>query len=406
MRIPRLLITAIILSVSFFSTPAVSQKSLVDKQKNIDKQAVDEVKNRIDRIRKDLIANNKKFRVEVLEVTRYKISQITGLRKPANVEQEARVSSEMSAAQYQKFLRRLKEYGLLDEYLASIDTDTEEKDVIIEPTPQPTVKPTPSRRAASKATPTPTPIPVATATLEPTPKPSRTPSPNQASADLPAFSWLTAGKMTPVKNQKLCGSCWTFSSAAVLEASIKIIYGDSIDISEQSILDCSKNSAGQKAGSCETGGWHGTVFGYYQKNNFIGETQNPYKGKDNICSSKQQLPYKIGAWSYVLPNAGTPDIAVLKKAIAEHGAVASTVKVTEAFQAYAGGIYDEYAAVSGPSDVNHAITIVGWDDSKKAWLIKNSWGPEWGENGYMWIEYGCNNIGYGSAWAVAEKTGK
>ncbi|HOA06363.1 MAG TPA: C1 family peptidase, partial [Spirochaetota bacterium] len=54
-------------------------------------------------------------------------------------------------------------------------------------------------------------------------------------------------------------------------------------------------------------------------------------------------------------------------------------------------------------DTNHAIVIVGWDDSKKSFLIKNSWGEDWGEKGYMWIEYGCNNIGRGASYITVGK---
>jgi C1A family cysteine protease len=395
MKISRFLFAAIVIISSVLTIPAVSQSGLVDRQKEKNKQAVEDVKNRIDRIRKDLVAKNKKFRVDVLEVTRYKISEITGLKKPVNIESDARQNAQMTPAQYRKFLKRLKELGLLDAYFASLAGDKDEyesDEQTASPTPEPIVAPTPK----------PTPIPSATAT--PTPKPEKTPAPDRPSADQAAFSWLALGKLTPVKNQKQCGSCWTFSSAAVLEASAKIIYGETLDISEQSILDCSKSNTGQKAGSCETGGWYGTVFGFYQKNYLMSETKNPYKAKNSVCVSAQPLPYRIAAWSYIQPDAGTPSVAVLKKAIVEHGAVAACVKVTEAFQAYAGGIFDEYAPVSGPKDVNHAITIVGWDDAKKAWLLRNSWGPEWGENGYMWIEYGCNNVGYGATWAVIEKS--
>jgi len=90
----------------------------------------------------------------------------------------------------------------------------------------------------------------------------------------------------------------------------------------------------------------------------------------------------------------------MKEALAKYGAIAACVKVTPAFQAYKSGIFDEHASVSSPNDVNHAITIVGWDDNKQAYLVKNSWGPGWGDKGYVWVEYGSNNIGYGAAWAV------
>jgi cathepsin L len=90
----------------------------------------------------------------------------------------------------------------------------------------------------------------------------------------------------------------------------------------------------------------------------------------------------------------------MKDAICKYGAIAACVKVTPAFQAYKNGVFNEFAYVSGEKDINHAITIVGWDDKKNAYLVKNSWGPQWGDDGYVWVEYGCNNIGYGATWAV------
>ena len=54
------------------------------------------------------------------------------------------------------------------------------------------------------------------------------------------------------------------------------------------------------------------------------------------------------------------------------------------------------------AEVNHGVTLVGWDDSKQAWRIKNSWGPGWGESGYMWIAYNTNKIGYGASWVQAK----
>jgi cathepsin L len=52
------------------------------------------------------------------------------------------------------------------------------------------------------------------------------------------------------------------------------------------------------------------------------------------------------------------------------------------------------------SSINHAVILCGWDDAKGAWLLKNSWGTGWGENGFMWIKYGCNKVGYGACYAI------
>ncbi|MDY7008249.1 MAG: C1 family peptidase, partial [Cyanobacteriota bacterium] len=79
--------------------------------------------------------------------------------------------------------------------------------------------------------------------------------------------------------------------------------------------------------------------------------------------------------------------------------VVSAVYMTDVFHAYKGGVYNENAY----GTPNHAVTIIGWDDRKRAWLVKNSWGTDWGEDGYIWIAYNTNRIGYGAAWVDARK---
>jgi cathepsin L len=87
----------------------------------------------------------------------------------------------------------------------------------------------------------------------------------------------------------------------------------------------------------------------------------------------------------------------IKQALCDHGPVAVAMEATRLFQAYTGGVYNE----PGISGINHAVTIVGWDDSNQAWIVKNSWGMGWGEAGYFRIRYGSNTIGYAAAWVEA-----
>jgi hypothetical protein len=74
------------------------------------------------------------------------------------------------------------------------------------------------------------------------------------------------------------------------------------------------------------------------------------------------------------------------------------MRATDVFKAYTGGIFNYDAQ----GKVNHGVTLVGWDDSKNAWRIKNSHGKGWGENGFMWITYGCSKIGYAASWVQAQ----
>lgn len=219
---------------------------------------------------------------------------------------------------------------------------------------------------------------------------------------LAAFSWTAAKMVSPVKHQGTCGSCWAFTSAAVFEANYLIRNKKLIDVSEQQILDCAYDRRGRDAGSCN-GGWYGHVFYWLTKQNAIDEGRAPYRGKDSVCRAGLPSKYKVSAWGYVRPDAGIPSKKQMKEALCKYGPLAACVKVTPAFQAYRSGIFDEHAQTSGPRDINHAITIVGWDDNKKSWLVKNSWGTRWGDKGYVWVEYGCNNIGYGATWMVVER---
>jgi hypothetical protein len=129
------------------------------------------------------------------------------------------------------------------------------------------------------------------------------------------------------------------------------------------------------------------------------ESDYPYTARDGTCRANVQRPYKALAWGYVDPNRKVPTVQALKKALCQYGPLTVAVRVTSAFQAYTSGVFNE----SDPGQVNHGVTLVGWDEGKDAWLIKNSWGTGWGQSGYMWIAYGSNSIGYAAAWVQAEE---
>ena len=215
---------------------------------------------------------------------------------------------------------------------------------------------------------------------------------NPPDPKLAAFSWVERDKVTPVKDQGQCGSCWTFASAATLESSIYIRRNVVVTISEQAILDCTG------AGSCN-GGWYGNVFNYYISKSATLAKDAPYKGSQGNCISNPSGNYKVAAWGYLRKDLRKPTVDELKAALCTYGPLSACVEVTNALQAYKSGVFDEFAKI-GIDQINHAIVIVGWDDKKKAFLVKNSWGTQWGEKGYIWVAYDCNNIGYGATWAV------
>ncbi len=226
-----------------------------------------------------------------------------------------------------------------------------------------------------------------------------------ASPTDPQFSWTTPNKVTDVRDQQTCGACWAFATAAVAEAGYAIVNGVTADLSEKHIMFCS--GAASTPGQPCYGGWWAFQFLIPPGVGCAKEASFPYAPSNSGTCPTPPMPtrYAATAWGYA---GGTvnPSVHQIKQALCTYGPVATAVNADAAFQAYTSGTF-----VGTATGVNHGVTIVGWDDTKNggtgAWLIKNSWGKNWGANvngtttwprGYMWIAYGANAIGYGTAW--------
>ena len=205
----------------------------------------------------------------------------------------------------------------------------------------------------------------------------------QSATPLPAsLDWRNHnGKnyLTPVKDQGDCGSCWAFATTAELESYIMRTQNRSVDLSEQIVLSCSH------AGNCETGGSQ-NLAAHFMKTTGVGlESAYRYTAKDGSCSKAaagwKNNAYKTKGWSTVniLPNA-----TAIKKALAAHGPVATSMLVYDDLYSYIGGIYSH---VRGQLIGAHVVLIVGYDDARQCFIVKNSWGPGWGEKGYFRIAY-------------------
>jgi C1A family cysteine protease len=208
-------------------------------------------------------------------------------------------------------------------------------------------------------------------------------------ANAAQFNWADQNGVTGVRNQGNCGSCWAFATHGAFEGSYAILNKTLIDSSEQDTLDCSG------AGSCSGGWW---AYQYLIDTGSANETEYGYTAQKGTCKSNINHPYKAAAWGYVDSTKDIPAVDALKKALCEYGPLGVAVAVTPAFQAYKSGVFNEKST----ANINHGVTLVGWDDTKKAWRIKNSWGTGWGESGYMWISYDSNKIGYGASWVQAK----
>jgi cathepsin L len=215
-----------------------------------------------------------------------------------------------------------------------------------------------------------------------------------------SFDWRRLNKVTPVKAQ-ICGTCWDFTSMGAYEGSYAIRNNQLVDTSEEYILECAH------AGSC-AGGWWMPVFDFMISNGTSTEAAVPFTGAEGTCPTGVPFPYRATAWGFVKPDGGIPTVAAMKQALCDHGPLAVAVEATSAFAGYTGSVFNEHDTTHG---INHGVTLIGWDDTKNAWVIKNSWGPGWGSNagfgppdqkGYMYIAYDSNNIGYAAAWVQAQ----
>jgi len=217
-----------------------------------------------------------------------------------------------------------------------------------------------------------------------------------------AFSWRDHGGCTPIKDQGLCGCCWAFAACGVYESAIRIKLHRTVDLSEQWLVSCARSNSNH---GCD-GGYYGEAFRFMRchhpddatKRDPCGdygavlETDFPYVASDAPCGCPYDHPYCLDSW-FLVPDWGEPTVEEIKQAIYDIGPVATSVHAyTPAFMAYTGGVFN--ACVDLLTD--HAIVLVGWDDnqgSNGVWILRNSWGTDWGENGYMRIEYGCSRVG-------------
>lgn len=219
------------------------------------------------------------------------------------------------------------------------------------------------------------------------------PSSEFPSASATSFSWRD--RMTPVKNQSNCGSCWAFASTAVLEATEILYNGASgINLSEQYLVNCAPPFS-PGSDNCD-GNTATNVWRFLSVNKDATTSAVPYKKAMQPCNLGQaDTTYRVEDWGYAgTDRPSSPSVAEIKAAIVAHGPVAASVRATLAFQNYTDGVFDE----QDMGQTDHAISLVGWDDTKGAWHLRNSWGANWGEGGYMWIKYGSNGVGARATW--------
>lgn len=219
----------------------------------------------------------------------------------------------------------------------------------------------------------------------------------QKSLDLPAsWDWRNVGGVnfvSPVRNQESCGSCYSFASVGMLEARIRILTNNSQTpiLSPQEIVSCSQYAQG-----CN-GGFPYLIAGKYAQDfGLVEEDCFPYTGTDSPCKMKKDcFRYYSSEYHYVGGFYGGCNEALMKLELVHHGPMAVAFEVYDDFLHYHKGIY-HHTGLRDPFNpfelTNHAVLLVGYGTDPATgvdyWIVKNSWGTSWGENGYFRIRRG------------------
>ncbi|XP_075477876.1 cysteine protease RD19A-like [Primulina tabacum] len=221
--------------------------------------------------------------------------------------------------------------------------------------------------------------------------------------DLPTdLDWRDHGAVSPVKNQGSCGSCWSFSTTGAIEGANFLATGKLESLSEQQLVDCDHECDPEEKDSCDSGcngGLMNSAFEYTLKaGGLMREKDYPYTGTDRgACKfDKTQIAAKVANFSVV-----SLDEDQIAANLVKHGPLAVAINAVY-MQTYMRGVSCPYIC---SKQLDHGVLLVGYGQSgyapirmkeKQYWIIKNSWGENWGENGYYKICRGRNICGVDS----------
>jgi len=201
-----------------------------------------------------------------------------------------------------------------------------------------------------------------------------------------SIDWRTRGAIGPIRNQGNCGCCWAFSAVSNIESSYFLKYGVLLNLSEQQLLDCNFLSKGCNGGIMQQ------AYDYLMKysNGAVSHANYPYIAYQSSCKGAN-FPALAQVSGYTF--AGTTNEVSIAQMLV-NGPLAAGMNANY-LQYYYGGIIDLPANICNPLGLNHAVNIVGYgvENGVNYWIVQNSWGTTWGENGYFRIARGKGTCG-------------
>merc|ERR1712127_156600 len=189
--------------------------------------------------------------------------------------------------------------------------------------------------------------------------------------------WRSGSCLSPIQDQGQCGSCWAFSAVAPMENKYCAQNGTLYKLSEQQLVDCVNLCFGCNGGNAAL------AFRYWESHNAMSEASYAYTAKDGSCKYSASTAAPVKAVSYTGVTANSPDSM---KAALQNNIMSVAIQADQrVFQSYTSGIFTD---TSCGTQLDHATNVVGWgsESGMEYWIMRNSWGTSWGDNGYMKLE--------------------
>lgn len=211
-----------------------------------------------------------------------------------------------------------------------------------------------------------------------------------------SLDWRKKGAVGPIRNQGQCGSCWAFASSFTVGAQYFIKSGNLVDISAQQLIDCSGSHGNH---GCN-GGWMTYAFEYFQDQGPNNSSDYPYTARTGTCKwSSDKVVTTVSSYRELPTN----DEKAIEAELV-NGPVATAID-SFGIQSYASGIYTGDCGTS----INHGMIFIGYDNTdpdNKYWILRNMWGSDWGEDGYIRIEKDIANSSGKCGLAISPATAR